>query len=76
MPEQKERKHLKYSILALENLRKVGKYDMCKVSYRGLINNRNLSSWFSVEAIGNLQVQRDSNQKMLKKKSQKTQRNG
>ena len=76
MPEQKERKHLQYSMLALENLRKVGKYDMCKVSYRGLINNRNLSSWFSVEAIGNLQVQRDSNQKMLKKKSQKTQRNG
>ena len=71
MPEQKERKHLKYSMLALENLEKVGKYDMCKVSYRGLINNQNLSSWFSVETIGNLQVQRGSNQKIQKKKIHK-----
>lgn len=54
-------------MLALENLEKVGKYDIREVNYRDLINNQNFPSWLSVEAITDLRFQRGSNEKMLKK---------
>ena len=46
---------------------KVGKYDMYQVGYRDSVNNQKVSSWFPVEDIDDLQVQRGSNKKILEK---------
>ena len=49
-------------------IEKVSKYDMYKVGYRDLVNTQKVSSWFSVEDIADLQVQRGSNKKKWWKK--------
>ena len=49
---------------------KVGKYDMFKVDFRDLVNNKKVCSRFSVEDIADLQVQRESNKKKAKKNFQ------
>ena len=50
---------------------------MYEVGFRDLLNNPKVSSWFSVEDIVDLQIQRGSNNKNAGKKFlRKTQRNG
>ena len=36
---------------------------MCKIGFRDLVNKQKVPSWFSVEDIADLQVQRGSNKK-------------
>ena len=63
--------------VCIGKIEKVVKYDMYKVRYRDLVNNQKVSSWFFVEDIADLQVQRGSiKKKCWKKSSQKTRRNG
>ena len=60
---KKGKKAPKRRYVCIRKIEKVGKYDMYKVSLRDLVNNQKASSWFSVENIGDLQVQHSSNKK-------------
>ena len=48
---------------------------MCKVGCRDSVNNKKVSSWFSVEDIADLLVQRGSNKKKKKKKKKRKKKN-
>ena len=66
--EKKRNKGPKRRYVCIGEIGKVGKYDMHKVIYRELVNNQKVFSWFSVDDIADVQVQRGCNKKNAGKK--------